>query len=92
MAFEEKSFRSHSRGVALATASARSARDWRYITNDDHATVSAAGYFNNHRAHIGVGDTVLASVDIDGTPQLRLYMFNAVPAAGNVTVVQVNNT
>lgn len=89
MPVEEKSMRSHSAGVALATAGARSARDWRYITNDDHATVAAAGYFNTMRAHLGVGDTVLASVDIDGSPALRLYMFTAVPAAGNVTVAQL---
>lgn len=92
MAFDDKSMRGHSRGAALPTANSRSLRDWRYVTNDDHATVAAAGYFNNHRAFIGVGDTVLASVDLDGTPQLRLYMFNAVPASGNVTVVQVNNS
>ncbi|GLI25644.1 hypothetical protein GGQ86_000369 [Xanthobacter flavus] len=92
MAFEPRSFRSKSAGVALATSGARSARDWRYITNDDHATVAAAGYFNNHRAHVGVGDYVYASVDLDGTPQARIYMFNSVPASGNVTVVQVNNS
>jgi len=91
MAYDEKSFRGHSRGAALPAANSRSLRDWRYVTNDDHATVVAAGYFNNARAFLGVGDTVLASVDLDGTPQLRLYMFNAVPATGNVTVVQLNN-
>lgn len=92
MAFENQSFRSHSRGAALPTAGSRSARDWRYITADDHATVAAAGYFNNARAAVGVGDTVLASVAIGGTAQLRLYMFNAVPASGNVTVVQLTNS
>jgi len=92
MAFDSKSFRSTSTGVAIAAAGARSLREWRYITNDDHATVAAAGYFNSHRGNVGVGDTIVASVDIDGTPQLRLYMFNAVPASGAVTVVQVNNS
>lgn len=92
MPFDQKSFRSHSIGAALPAASSRSARDWRYLTNDDHATVSAAGYFNAHRAHLGVGDTVLASLDLDATPALRLYMFNAVPATGNVTVVELSVT
>ena len=92
MAFEEKSMRSRSLGVALPVAGARSLREWSYVTNDDHATVAAAGYFNGFRAALGKGDRVVASVDMDGTPQLRLYMFNAVPATGNVTVVQVNNT
>lgn len=92
MSFDANSFRSQSLGAALPTSGSRSARDWRYLTNDDHAAVAAAGYFNNARSALGIGDTVLASVDLDGVPQLRLYMFNSVPAAGNVTVVQVNNT
>ncbi|MFG1300364.1 hypothetical protein V5F49_11275 [Xanthobacter sp. V3C-3] len=92
MAFDDKSFRGHSRGAALPTAGSRSLRDWRYATNDDHATVAAAGYFNNARAFIGIGDTVVASVSMGTTPQLREYIFTAVPASGNVTVAQVNNT
>lgn len=91
MAYEKDSLRGYSTGGPLKVAGARSPRLWHYSTNDDHATVAAAGYFNNARAVIGVGDTVIASVDLDGTPALRFYMFNAVPVSGNVTVVQVAN-
>lgn len=78
-------------GAALNTAGSRTCRLWHYATTDDWATVNAAGYWNSARAHIGVGDIVLISGDLDGTPLLRMIMFATVPASGNVTTVQVAN-
>lgn len=91
MAIEPDSMRGYGTGATLKAAGARTLRIWHYATNDDHATVAAAGYFNAMRPFVGVGDIVHASLDLDGTPALRIYMFNAVPATGNVTVVQVAN-
>lgn len=92
MPVEMASMIAYRAGGALKTANARTCRLWHYATNDDWATVSAAGYFNGARAHIGVGDIVLVSGDLDGTPFLRHVMFATVPASGNVTIVQVANS
>jgi len=78
-------------GAAIKAAGARTCRLWHYATNDDWATVSAAGYWNGARAHIGPGDIVHISGDLDGTPFYRSIMFATVPASGNVTTVQVAN-
>ena len=78
-------------GAAINAAGARTCRLWHYATNDDWATVGAAGYWNGARAHIGVGDIVQISGDLDGTPFHRQLMFATVPASGNVTVVQLAN-
>ncbi|MEW6256831.1 MAG: hypothetical protein AB1592_12825 [Pseudomonadota bacterium] len=92
MAFEPDSLRGFSTGGPLKVAGARSPRLWHYSTNDDHSTVSATNYFASKRAVLGVGDIVWCSLDLDGTPALRVYMFNAVPASGNVTVTELSVT
>lgn len=79
-------------GAALKAANARTCRLWHYATNDDWATINVAGYWNGARAHIGVGDLVDISGDLDGAPFHRRLMFSAVPATGNVTVVQIANS
>ncbi|WP_371347023.1 hypothetical protein [Ancylobacter sp. IITR112] len=92
MAFVQDSFIAYRTGAAIKAANARTCRFWHYATNDDWATVGATGYWNNARAHIGVGDIVHISGDLDGTPFYRSLMFATVPASGNVTVTQLANS
>ena len=65
---------------------------WHYATNDLASAVEAAGFFNDMRNSASVGDIIIASLDLDGTPVLKNYMFTAVPASGNVTVALQTTT
>lgn len=57
---------------------------WFYATADAFAAVATAGYFNNARAMLGVGDIIEVSC---ASNKGGLYSVSAVPASGNVTVV-----
>lgn len=61
-----------------------------YTTADLTAAVATAGYFNNARRQLQVGDHITANVDTGGTRTLKKYLVTAVPVgAGNVTVTTV---
>lgn len=65
-------------GVNYGTgASAKQLTDWRLATNDDNATIIAAGYFNSLAGVMLVGEHIYSSVDLDGAPQGRDYMVTA---------------
>lgn len=55
-----------------------------YATDDAFATVATAGYFNDERKQLAVGDIILASC---ASNKGGLYTVSAAPASGNVTVV-----
>lgn len=60
---------------------------WRYATADAAATVETAGYFNNARSRLAVGDSIDAVMVIGGTPVKKSYVVLTVPAAGsNITI------
>lgn len=44
-----------------------------YVTNDTKATVEGAGYFNSEAGRLNVGDAILVSGDVDGTPFITIY-------------------
>lgn len=51
---------------------------WGYVTADAHATIIAANYFNAQAQHMRVGDIILATTAIGGTPLARMYVVTAV--------------
>lgn len=51
---------------------------WSYITNDDAATLETANYFDDFLAEFRVGDQIIASIDLDGTPTIRVYVVTSV--------------
>ena len=59
-----------------------------YSDSDATATVVAAGYFNEAREKLRVGDIIVATVGIGGTPATLVLRVTAVPGTGNVTVAQ----
>lgn len=59
-----------------------------YSTADTTAAVVTAGYFNDVRDKIKVGDLVLVTAGIGGVPATMVLRFVAVPATGNVTIAQ----
>lgn len=65
-------------GITYGTgATAKQLQDWRLASNDDHATIIAANYFNPLAASLQVGELIFASVDLDGTPAGREYIVTA---------------
>lgn len=73
-------------GSAAGAAQGKQISKWLYATDDAAATVETAGYFNNARAQLAVGDVIEASMANTGTPVTKTYVATAVPASGNVTV------
>ncbi len=45
---------------------------WHYTTADD--AVTGAGYFNNSKDMVQVGDLIIANIDTDGTPDTTFYV------------------
>lgn len=62
---------------------------WSYKSVDNLATVVGAGYFNDLRDQVYVGDVIIVSVDTGNTPLLAIIHFATVPRsplATNVTI------
>lgn len=80
-------------GSAAGAAGATVLSIFAYATDDAAATVETAGYFNNARALLTVGDIILAVMAVGGgTPVLKAYTATAVPASGNVTIARQTTT
>jgi hypothetical protein len=82
MTFHEKGFRSlGAMGVPANDSSAGSARQLHsYVTNDDRAAVETSNYFDAllDPRRVKIGDLLLVSYDVDGTPGFRSYVVNIV--------------
>ena len=74
MAFNAYGFKTISH-IGTIDGSAGSMRSLHgYVTNDDDAAVETSGYFNSIAERINTGDILLASLDLDGTPDMRSYV------------------
>lgn len=45
---------------------------WHYVTNDADTVIEANAYFDN--TEMGLGDILIASLDLDGTPEVKMYV------------------
>jgi hypothetical protein len=59
---------------------------WVHFTDAAAATVAAAGYFNDARAKLSVGDIIQVGGGFGGTVFRGVYTVATVPTSGNVTV------
>ena len=66
-----------------------------YVTNDNANCVEADGYFD--KSKVNKGDTIIAVLDCDGTPELEFYVVtigkfiqDAVSESNNVTIASMN--
>lgn len=73
-------------GSTAGAAKANQSSGFAYATDDAAATVETAGYFNNARSLLSVGDFIAAVCAASGTPVLKNYVVLTVPATGNVTI------
>lgn len=61
---------------------------WLYVTDDAHATVVAANYFNAQAQFMRKGDLIDVITAFNGTPLNRRYVVTAVTASA-VTIAAV---
>lgn len=66
----------HIGAIGTGGASVRSL--WSYVTNDDAATLETANYFDEFLSEFRLGDQIIASIDLDGTPTIRVYVVTSV--------------
>lgn len=59
---------------------------WWLVTDDVDTVIEAANFFDPIGKKMAVGDIIDASIDMDGTPELKTYMVTAISAAYAVTV------
>ncbi|WP_336800487.1 hypothetical protein [Kaistia sp. MMO-174] len=77
MAFDLKGLRRAVLGGTVGSGAGSQRSIYHYATNDDAATVETAGYFNGLASDLVVGDVIMASLDLDGTPVFKNYMVTA---------------
>jgi hypothetical protein len=53
---------------AIGSSGGNAKKLYTYVTNDTKAVVEAAEYFNDEVSRLNVGDVIMVSGDIDGTP------------------------
>lgn len=80
--------------IAVSTGAARPGAGagnrtklWLYNTDDTHAQVLAANYFNSLASRLTRGDVIIATVSMGGTQEVRVYGVRTI-SAGVVTIVQ----
>lgn len=76
-------------GVAFPQSSTHSQemRDWRLVTRDDATTIACSSFFDPLARLMKVGEAIIATLDMDGTPELRVYVVTAIDHEDRVTVV-----
>lgn len=73
MAFDAQGLQVIATGGALAAGSVQ--KIYSYITNDADTVVEANAYFDT--TDMRTGDLVIASLDVDGTPEVKHYIVSA---------------
>lgn len=62
---------------------------WHYTTSDAAAVVGSAGYFNDVKDMLRVGDMILASVNTGAQPAAGILVVTALDGDGDVIVRQI---
>lgn len=89
MAFDTEGLVQFNSGGAVGSGSLTAVKKlWHYATNDADTVVEADGYFDS--TEMGKGDIVWASLDLNGTPEVKVYVVSigtGDKASNDVTVV-----
>ena len=72
MAFLKAGLRKFADGGALSTGEGSSKSLHHYVTNDADTVVEADAYFD--ATGFNAGDLIFASLDMDGTPEVKTYV------------------
>lgn len=88
MSLEKTGFRTIAHIGTVNAALAGSVRNFHaYVTNDDAAAVETTDYFLTLYERLKVGDLLVVSLDLDGTPTVRWYVVTASTSA-TVTIAR----
>jgi hypothetical protein len=75
MAYDAEGLVSVSVGGAVGTAPGNRKNIYHYATNDADTVVETDGYFDGILGDgLNVGDIIIASLDVDGTPEIKMYI------------------
>lgn len=86
MAYAAAGLKLISTGGAIGTGSSSSKSIYHYATNDADTVVETDAYFDGIAGDpLVVGDLILASIDIDGTPEVKIYIVSV--GGSDVTIV-----
>lgn len=72
MAFSEAGLKVIANGGAIGAGAGSVKKIWDYVTNDADTVVETDGYFD--ATALNKGDKILASLDVDGTPEIKTYI------------------
>ena len=72
MAFAAAGLKLIAPGGAIGTGAGSVKNIYHYATNDADTVVEANGYFDS--TSLNLGDIVIASLDVDGTPEVKMYI------------------
>ena len=87
MAFDADGLQNFNNGGALGSGESSVSKLWHYVTNDADTVVEANGYFDT--TALSAGDLLFASLDMDGTPEVKAYVVavgTGDPASNDVTI------
>ena len=90
MAFSNDGLRRLTHGGVTAAGSGNVVSIWHYATNDADTVVEADGYFDSVSEQMSTGDIIMASLDLDGTPELKSYI--ATVTTGDVAIALQSTT
>jgi len=87
MAFSATGLKLTSLGGAIGVGENSVKNIYHYATNDVDTVVEADAYFDNALIDdsLNIGDIILASLDVDGTPEVKIYIVSV--GGSDVTVV-----
>lgn len=91
MAFDKKGLTMVATGAAVGSAPGNVRNLYFYVTNDADTVVETNGYFDSlstltpMAVDLLVGDVIIASLDVDGTPEVKMYVVSV--GGADVTVV-----
>lgn len=91
MAFSKFGFKTITHIGSAAGAAGTNRSLHAYVTNDDAAAVETSNYFNGISERVKVGDIIMVSLDMDGTPAGRNYVVSS-NTAGVVAITPFEAT
>lgn len=90
MAFAQSGLKLTCLGGAIGTGEGSVKNIYHYATNDADTVVEANGYFDGVTGDpLNVGDIIIASLDVDGTPEVKIYIVSVGGADVTVTAMLI---
>lgn len=75
MAFDDAGLIVMANGGSIGTGEGSRKKIYHYTTNDADTVIEANGYFD--ATDMNLGDLVIAALDVDGTPEVKIYVVDA---------------